>query len=86
MREFFLVCCLALLDILLKSSLHNFQVVIVPIWRKTDEKTGVMNAAISVKDFLHTAGIRVKIDDTDQKTPGWKFNFWEMKVIKYSKD
>ena len=60
--------------------------VIVPIWRKTDEKSGVMNAAISVKDFLHTAGIRVKIDDTDQKTPGWKFNFWEMKVIKYSKD
>ncbi|KAL1820095.1 hypothetical protein ACET3Z_014964 [Daucus carota] len=67
--------------LMLPPKLAPIQVVIVPIWRKTDEKSGVMNAAISVKDFLHTAGIRVKIDDTDQKTPGWKFNFWEMKGV-----
>lgn len=57
-----------------------FQVIIIPIWKKTEEKTGVLAAALSVKESLHAAGIRVKIDDSDQKTPGWKFNFWEMKV------
>ncbi|RWW38675.1 hypothetical protein BHE74_00056079 [Ensete ventricosum] len=39
-----------------------------------------MNAVSSLKEVLHKAEIRVKIDDTEQRTPGWKFNFWEMKV------
>lgn len=54
--------------------------VIVPIWKKPDEETGVLNATLSVKDVLQSAGVKVKIDDSDQRTPGWKFNFWEMKV------
>lgn len=54
--------------------------VIVPIWKKPDEKMGVLNATLSVKDVLQSAGFKVKIDDSDQRTPGWKFNFWEMKV------
>jgi hypothetical protein len=33
---------------------------------------------------LQSAGIKVKLDDMDQRTPGWKFNFWEMKVCSYS--
>lgn len=58
-----------------------FQVVIVPIWKKADEKTGVLSAALSAKEVLQKSGIRVKLDDSDQRTPGWKFNFWEMKVF-----
>jgi prolyl-tRNA synthetase len=58
--------------------------VIVPIWRKEDEKTGVLNTASSVKENLQSAGSKVKLDDMDQRTPGWKFNFWEMKVCSYS--
>ena len=57
--------------------------VIVPIWKKVDEKTGVLNAASSVAEILKTAGLKVKLDDADQRTPGWKFNFWEMKVSLY---
>lgn len=52
----------------------------MPIWKTADEKNGVMNAVSSLKEVLHKAEIRVKIDDTEQRTPGWKFNFWEMKV------
>ncbi|KAF7132193.1 hypothetical protein RHSIM_Rhsim09G0200200 [Rhododendron simsii] len=63
------------------SRAFGTQVVIVPIWKKDDEKTGVLNAASSVREVLKTAGIKVKIDDTDQRTPGWKFNFWEMKGV-----
>ncbi|RWR83610.1 Aminoacyl-tRNA synthetase [Cinnamomum micranthum f. kanehirae] len=55
-------------------------VVIVPIWKTTDEKTGVLNAVSSVEKILKTTGFRVKVDDSEQRTPGWKFNFWEMKV------
>lgn len=56
------------------------QVVIVPIWKKDNEKTGVLTASSSVKETLQAAGIKVKIDDSDQRTPGWKFNYYEMKV------
>lgn len=52
----------------------------MPIWKKGNEKKEVLDAAVSIKDVLHTAGIKVKLDDSDQRTPGWKFNFWEMKV------
>ncbi|CDP22112.1 unnamed protein product, partial [Coffea canephora] len=35
---------------------------------------------------LQVAGIKVKFDDSDQRTPGWKYNFWEMKVCPASVD
>jgi prolyl-tRNA synthetase len=30
---------------------------------------------------LKTAGIRVKLDDRDNVSPGWKFNEWELKGV-----
>ncbi|XP_043720530.1 proline--tRNA ligase, chloroplastic/mitochondrial isoform X2 [Telopea speciosissima] len=60
---------------------HGDDVVIVPIWKKDDEKTGVLNAAYSVEKVLKTAGIKVELDASEQRTPGWKFNFWEMKGV-----
>ncbi|CAK9176892.1 unnamed protein product [Ilex paraguariensis] len=67
--------------LMLPPRLAPVQVIIIPIWKKDDEKTGVLNAALSVKEVLQTAGIKVKIDDFEQRTPGWKFNFWEMKGV-----
>ncbi|KAI3720705.1 hypothetical protein L2E82_31697 [Cichorium intybus] len=67
--------------LMLPPRLASVQVVIVPIWKKANEKNEVLDAALSIKDVLHTAGIKVKLDDSDQRTPGWKFNFWEMKGV-----
>ncbi|KAM3282644.1 proline-tRNA ligase, chloroplastic/mitochondrial isoform X1 [Capsicum chacoense] len=67
--------------LLLPPSLAPVQVVIVPIWKKESEKTGVLTALSSVKETLQAAGIKVKIDDSDQRTPGWKFNYYEMKGV-----
>ncbi|MBA0718935.1 hypothetical protein Golax_006652 [Gossypium laxum] len=67
--------------ILRAKMLVSIEVVIVPIWKKVDEKTGVLDAASSVAETLKNAGLKVKLDDTDQRTPGWKFNFWEMKGV-----
>ncbi len=54
-----------------------FEVVIVPIAMK---KEGVVEACHALKSTLENAGIRVKLDDTDN-SPGWKFNEWEMKGV-----
>ncbi|KAJ9139854.1 hypothetical protein P3X46_030551 [Hevea brasiliensis] len=67
--------------LMLPPKIAPIQVVIVPIWKKENEKAGVLNAASSVKEVLQSTGIKVKLDDSDQRTPGWKFNFWEMKGV-----
>lgn len=56
----------------------------MPIWKKGDEKGAVMEAVASVQNTLKEAGIRVKVDDSEMRTPGWKFNFYEMKVITFA--
>ncbi|KAG6500789.1 hypothetical protein ZIOFF_040644 [Zingiber officinale] len=67
--------------ILINVNIINYQVVIVPIWKTANDKSGVIDAVSSLKDLLLKAGIKVKVDDSEQRTPGWKFNFWEMKGV-----
>ena len=54
------------------------QVVVVPV---AAHKPGVLEGAKAVADQLAAAGIRVKFDDRDNVTPGWKFNEWELKGV-----
>ncbi|KAK8957311.1 hypothetical protein KSP39_PZI000483 [Platanthera zijinensis] len=67
--------------LMLPPRLAPIQVIIVPIWKKGDEKNGVLDTAASVEEVLKSAEIKVKIDDSEQRTPGWKYNFWEMKGV-----
>ncbi|MFZ0545539.1 MAG: proline--tRNA ligase [Candidatus Promineifilaceae bacterium] len=57
------------------------QTVIVPIYRKDDERSAVMEAVDRIAAELKAAGIRIKIDDRDNLSPGYKFNDWEMRGI-----
>ena len=57
------------------------QAVIVPISRKPEEAEKVLAAARSIRDSLEVAGVRVKIDEREGVTPGFKFNDWEMRGI-----
>jgi len=57
------------------------QVVVVPIWKKEEQKADVMASAEKTERILKAAGVRVKLDAAEQKTPGWKYNFWEMKGV-----
>jgi prolyl-tRNA synthetase len=54
------------------------QVVIVPI-RQNDP--GVLEACHGIEKALLASGLRVKLDDDDAKTPGWKFAEYEMKGV-----
>ncbi|MGN0695986.1 MAG: proline--tRNA ligase [Oscillospiraceae bacterium] len=53
------------------------QVVIVPVQQ---HKEGVLDAAAKLRDILKAAGVRVKLDDSDN-SPGWKFAEYEMKGV-----
>ena len=53
------------------------QAVIIPV---AMHKAGVLEKAEEIKATLAKAGIRVKLDATDN-SPGWKFNEYEMKGV-----
>jgi prolyl-tRNA synthetase len=57
------------------------QVVLIPIHRNDTEKTDVMQAAHRILAELKEAGIRAKMDDREEVTPGFKFNDWEMRGV-----
>jgi prolyl-tRNA synthetase len=61
--------------------LAPIQAVIVPIGKSDEEKAAVMPVARQVFEELHQAGIRVKLDDREGFTPGFKFNDWEMRGV-----
>ena len=56
------------------------QVVIVPIVKNEADREPVMAAVAGLESALKAAGVRAKVDAGTEKSPGWKFNFWEMKV------
>lgn len=63
----------------LPPKLAPFQAVIVPIYRKDDQKAAVMQTAVKLYQRLGDAGVRVHIDRREGQSPGFKFNDWEMR-------
>jgi prolyl-tRNA synthetase len=70
--------------------LAPIHVVIVPIFKKPEEKTAVLAAAhklaaevraIDLGAWLNHDPIAVKVDDREQYQPGFKFNEWEVKGV-----
>jgi prolyl-tRNA synthetase len=66
--------------LILPPRVAPFQVVIVPIPRGNWKDT-VLPRAQAIRDDLVARGIRVKVDDRESQTPGWKFNEWEMRGV-----
>ena len=67
--------------LVLPPALAPHQVVMVPIYRKDEEKEQVLGKMNEIADALKAIGIRVKIDDDDTKRAGWKFAEWELKGV-----
>ena len=58
----------------------SFQVVVIPIsignWKEK-----ILPAARNIADDLKKKGVRVKLDEREEFTPGWKFSEWEMRGV-----
>lgn len=67
--------------LVLPPNLAPFQVVIVPIYKGEDQKNMVLSQAKKLYEDLDAAGVRVKLDDRDTHTPGYKFNDYELKGV-----
>jgi prolyl-tRNA synthetase len=67
--------------LVLPPKLAPYQVVIVPIYKTDEEKSSVIAAAKAINAELAKAGVRVKLDEREGQSPGWKFNDWEMRGV-----
>jgi len=64
--------------LILPPAIAPIQVVIIPI---AQHKEGVLDKANALYDQLKAAGLRVKLDDDDTQSTGWKFSQYEMKGV-----
>ena len=67
--------------LVLPPRLAPFQAVIVPIFKSNAETATVMEVVRRIEAELKAAGIRIKVDERTEVTPGFKFNDWEMRGV-----
>lgn len=67
--------------LVLPPKLAPIQVVIVPIFRKEEEKIAVLEKAREYAKALKSKGISVKLDDREGQSPGFKFAEYELKGV-----
>jgi prolyl-tRNA synthetase len=66
--------------LVLPPTLADPQVVIVPIWDEASHDA-VLDYAAGIKARLADAGVRVHLDDRENRNPGFKYNEWELKGV-----
>jgi prolyl-tRNA synthetase len=69
------------LGLILPPRLAPIQVVVIPIFRSDIEKSLVLETVERVSRELRNSGIRFKVDDREEMTPGRKYYDWEMRGI-----
>ncbi|OAF71857.1 hypothetical protein A3Q56_00355 [Intoshia linei] len=70
---------------ILPPKVAKYQVVIIPCGLKASlpekESQEVIQCCESVKSILEDKNVRVHVDNRDNYSPGWKFNYWELKGV-----
>jgi prolyl-tRNA synthetase len=67
--------------LILPPKLAPIQVVIVPIYKNSEQLDQISEKVKELVTKLKQRGIRVKYDDRDSQRPGWKFAEYEMKGV-----
>ena len=67
--------------LILPPKIAPIQVVIIPIYYDDVKKNEILTVIADIVEKLDSKGIRSYVDSSEQHTPGWKFNQWEMKGV-----
>jgi len=65
--------------LILPPRIAPIQIIIIPILN--DKKAEILKKCKEVEKELEEGSFRVKIDEREEYTPGWKFNHWELKGV-----
>jgi prolyl-tRNA synthetase len=66
--------------LVLPPKLAPQQVVVVPILKADADNSAILTAATRLAEPLQDR-VRIRVDDRDNVSPGWKFNEWELKGV-----
>lgn len=66
--------------LILPPKIAPIQIVLVPIYKTDEERKTVLSYAGNIFESLKN-DFRVHLDDRDNLTPGFKFNYWEQKGV-----
>jgi len=66
--------------LILPPRLAPIQAVVVPIYKSDEERSQVMGAVERIRAMLGES-VRLKVDDREGYTAGWKFNEWELRGV-----
>ena len=69
------------IGLILPPKIAPIQVVIIPIYYDDVIKNEILTVIDDIVEKLDSKGIRIYVDSSEQHTPGWKFNQWEMKGV-----
>lgn len=67
--------------LVLPPRLAPLHVIIIPIFKNSDQLSKILELANDLKNKLQNHNITVKIDDSNDKTPGWKYAEYELKGV-----
>ena len=67
--------------LVLPPALAPIQVVLIPIYKTDEQLAAIRERLAAIADELRGMGISVKLDDNDQKRPGFKFADYELKGV-----
>ena len=67
--------------LVLPPKLAPFQVVIVPIYKNSEQLALISEKVSKLMSELKALGVSVKYDDSDNRKPGWKFAEYELKGV-----
>ena len=67
--------------LILPPKIAPIQIVIIPIYYDDVKKNEILTVIGDIVEKLDSKGIRSYVDSSEQHTPGWKFNQWEMKGV-----
>ncbi|PFH37583.1 prolyl-tRNA synthetase (ProRS) [Besnoitia besnoiti] len=67
--------------LVLPPRVASVQVIIIPIFFKDEKIQEITAKCNELKAMLDKVGVRTRIDDRPNYTPGWKYNHWEVKGV-----
>ncbi len=67
--------------LVLPPKLAPIQVVIIPIYKNSEQLASITERVLKIKKAIESKGISVKYDDRDTYKPGWKFAEYELKGV-----
>lgn len=67
--------------LILPPNIAPIQVVIIPIYKNSEQLAKIKNILNPILFELKSNGITIKFDDRDKYKPGWKFHEYELKGI-----